>query len=530
MTGQGGGMSGGTRLAIFVNVVLICFLGALLAVALIWVVGRWSFKHDLRVDLTRDARFSMDPLGEAVVRRLEEPVRATFVYGIDDEIKKRAVDLAGQPRWDVLDQYYRPLVLKAAARIQVILLEWSKLSEKFTFEAIDADTNPHRMAEVARATGRTVQEVARGINQVVFEKGVVKRSIPLGRMFPINWGYVAPDPRAPSALPELIGTPHPQSELVEALRAIAAGEAVKVGLPRGMSAGIPSEGAEFVALKSFLASQGFEAAPFDLARGVPEDVKLIALLGPGRRLLPEEDAELTKFESSGGRLLLLADPRKPEDFKRVLEPYGARLEPGLVEDPKRAAPRQANPSFLLSNEFCAGLHEIDRPLAGRIGLHLGLVRPILVEKLRAEGADRVLLLQGSEDAKIVPVEYREGTGEPDFVTAAKRASQGVALAVALRRPAAGGTEARIVLFGGFEVASPRVLELGTHYGNRDLVLNALNWLADRRSAMGIVEREVAPSRVDVTRDFESRFRWITLVLFPGILVAGAILVFLLRRN
>lgn len=525
-----GGMTRSTRVTIFVNVVLICALGVLLALATIWLVGRLSWKRDVRLDLTKDARFSVDPLGEAVVRGLREPVRATLVFGIDDEIRKRAVDVYGQPRADVLERLYRPLLLKAVSRVQKVMLEWTKMSEQFTFEGVDADVEPYRMNEVALRSGKTVNDLVRGMNQVVFEMGTRKRSVPMGRMFPIDWGYIAPDPRAPSKPPEMIGTPHPQSELIEALRALAAGEAVKVGMPRGTSAGVPTEGRDFDSFRDFLASQGFEAAPFDLARGVPGDVGLVALLGPGRRLLPEETAELDKYERAGGRLLLAADPRKPEDFGRVLEPYGVKIEAGMVEDPLRMKPRQADPSFLLSDELYVGLHEIDRPIVvGRIGLYVGVTRPLVIESLKSEGAERILLLRASQDAKVIPVEYRAGSGEPDFNTSAKKSVPNAPLAAALRRPTPSGKESRVAVFGGWEIASPRPIEQGTNYGNRDFVLNTLNWLADR-PVVGVVEREITSSKVELTPSFDGRFRWVMLGLFPSLLVATGVVVFLMRRN
>jgi hypothetical protein len=524
-----GGMTRSTRVSIFVNVVLICALATLLALAVIWLVGRLAWRHDLRLDLTRDARFTVDPMAASVLRGLSVPVHATFVYGIDQEIRVRALDLAGQPREQILDQYYRPVLLRAASQVQVILAEWSKLSELFTFDSIDADAEPQRMTDVAQRYGRNASDLARGINQVVFDMGSRRRSVPMGRMFTINWGRFDPRPGGLAVLPEMVGKPTVQSELTETLRALAAGETLKIGIPQGVSSAIPPEGPEWDALKELLVSQGFEPASFNLAQGIPEDVALVAVIGMGRKLLPDEIAELVRYEKQGGRLLVLADPNKPEDFARLLEPYGAKLEAALVEDPDRKDPRQPNPAVLLSNELCAGNHEIDRPVAGRIGIYAGLTRPLRIEDLRAPGAERIVLMHGSPAAKVVPIEFRAQTGEPDLVPAARKSAPGVPIAAVLRRPAE-GRESRIVVFGGWEVASPRNLMLGTHYGNRDLVLNALNWIADRKGAIGVVEREIAASRVEVTQGFLSTFKWITMVALPFLMALGGVWAWMSRRS
>jgi hypothetical protein len=321
-----------------------------------------------------------------------------------------------------------------------------------------------------------------------------------------------------------------QSELTDALRALAAGETLKVGVPQGIASAVPPDGRDWDALREFLASQGFEPSFFDLATGVPADVALVMILGMGRALLPDETRELERYEEGGGRLLLLADPRKPEDFGRILEPFGVTIQAAVVEDPRRMRPGQPDPRVLLSDELTAGNHEIDRPIAGRIGIYAGWTRPLLVEDLKEEGARRTVLLQGSPDAAAVPVEFREQSGEPSFLTAARRSAARAPLAAALERPVPGGGESRVVVFGGWEAASPKVIAYGTHYGNRDLFLNALNWVAKRRVPIGIVERELAPSRVDLTQPFMRSFRWIAMGVFPAVLAAIGFVVWLRRRN
>jgi ABC-type uncharacterized transport system len=526
---QKGGLTRGARLSIFLNVVVICALATLLAFAVIWLVGRLSWKHDLRVDLTRDARFTVDPFAEKVVRGLKEPVRATFVYGIDDEIRGRALDLAKRPREDILTTYYRPVLLKAAARVQVILGEWAKLSENFTVDTIDADMTPHLLAEVAARQGKTARDLVRGINQVVFEMGPRTRRVPMGRMFVIDWGFFPPDPRAPANPPRMSAAWNVQSELTETLRALSAGESLNIGIPTGIASAIPPETADFAALQDFLSSQGFDPLPFDLAAGVPPEASLVAFLGMGRKLRADEALALKRYEEAGGRMLLLADPRKPEAFPGVLDNYGVRLEAAMIEDQARQDPRQTDRTVLLSDELCAGNHEIDRPLLRRIGIALGPCRPLAIENLGTAGAERIALLQGSPGAVAVPVEYREQTGEPEPIWTARKSAPNATLAAALRRPA-GGKESRIVVAGSWELADPGRLMLGTHFGNRDFFLNSLNWIADRHALIGIVEREIGATRVELSPSFLNSYLWINLGALNAVLIVVAVLVWLKRRN
>jgi hypothetical protein len=525
-----GGLTRTGRVSIFVNVVLICMLATLLAFAIIWLVARLSWSHDLRADLTRDARFSIDPLATSVLRGLKEPVHVTFVYGIDDEIRRRALDLSRQPRENILAAYYRPVLHRAAARVQTVLREWSKTSEHLTVDIIDADQEPQRMADAAQRRGKTAGDLARGINQVVIEMGSRRRSVPMGRMFTIDWGFFSPYPGGTSKLPEMSGSWRVQSELIETLRAMAAGESLKLGLPQGIAPALAPESPGFEALREFLTSQGFEPAPFDLAQGVPQTVSLVAFLGMGRRLLPMEAAALAAYEKDGGRLLILGDPRKPESFQALLDEYGVRLEAAVVEDDVRKAPGQADRTALLSDELCVGDHEIDRPLVRRIGISIGPSRPLKIENLGSSGAERTALLKASSSAVAVPVEYREQSGEPDFLVAARKSMPNATLGAALKRPGSGSRQSRVVVFGSWEVADPWHLQMGTHFGNRDLVLNSLNWLADRHASIGIVEREVQATRVELTPGFLASFRWINWVALDVVLILIATVVWLSRRN
>jgi hypothetical protein len=360
--------------------------------------------------------------------------------------------------------------------------------------------------------------------------GSRKRSVPMGRMFSIQWGYISPDPRAPSMPPQMTGPARVQSELTDALRALAAGESLTLALPMGIASALGPDAKNFDAMREFFTSQGFDPVPFDLASGVPPPTSLVAFLGMGRKLLPNEASALAAYEKGGGRILILADPRKPESFPGVLDEYGVRLEATRVEDELRQTPRQPDPSLLLSNELCVGNHEIDRPLALRIGIAIGPCRSIAIEKLGAANAERTALLQASSAAVVVPVEFREQSGDPDFIRAARKSAPGATLAAALRRPADGGRESRVVVFGGWEIADPQKVSQGSFYGNRDLVLNSLNWLADRKQSIGIVEREFQATKVEMTPGFLNAYRWIAWGAFDLVLGIIAVLVWLARRN
>src|SRR5205085_11224987 len=65
-----GGFSKGARFSIAVNVFAICGLGVAVAAVVLMLVGRLSYSVRLRADLTRAARFTLDPTASSTLRSL----------------------------------------------------------------------------------------------------------------------------------------------------------------------------------------------------------------------------------------------------------------------------------------------------------------------------------------------------------------------------------------------------------------------------------------------------------------------------
>src|SRR5262249_55716156 len=199
-----------------------------------------------------------------MLRKLDQPVHATFVYGFDEEIRYRTRDLTGQPRPEILKTFYLPIIITAASRVENVLNEWSKISENFTYDAIFADRDPQRLQEVANRFGKNPPDLLKGLNQVVIESASRRRVVPLNRMFSIEWGAFSPDPRGYTLPPSRRGPGRVQSELTDTLRALVTGESVKVGSPKGIAPAVAPDGPDARAFQGILGAQGFDAVPIDL--------------------------------------------------------------------------------------------------------------------------------------------------------------------------------------------------------------------------------------------------------------------------
>ena len=147
--GSGQGITRGYRLGVFGNVVRICALGVVVMVLLVIFVRNFSYSHDLRFDLTRDGRYELDPLAMSLLRKVEAPVRVTFVYGFDQNIRRRALSAAGdQPRPELLGAYYAPLLSAIAERVHRVAKEWHKASPNVYFDVIAHYARPAHAEEI----------------------------------------------------------------------------------------------------------------------------------------------------------------------------------------------------------------------------------------------------------------------------------------------------------------------------------------------------------------------------------------------
>jgi hypothetical protein len=519
-----GGLTRGARVSIGVNVVLICGLGVAAVVLVLALVQSLSYRFDLRADLTHDGRYTPSPAAEAVLRALDRDVEIRFAFGRDEDIQRRTLDLAGKPREDLYHAHYRPLVADAADRVRRVLEEWTNVSSRLAVEIVDADRAPQRLYEWAVERGKKPGEL---VNRVFLRRGEEERSVPLTRFVGVDWGYFPPDPRGVPAPPQFDGKWRVQAELAEALRGLAAGEAIPLWLPRGKRAMVEAEDDESSSIRAFLKTQGFAPQPWNAAAGPPKGGVLL-LAAPGAGLDAEDVAAVKAYEAAGGRILAIADPRLPEDFGPLLEPYGLKLVSGAVEDPVHGA--VADPRLLHSSGLYSGAHEIVRGLTRRAVLALGRARPILDEGVRAPGTVREPILRASAEARYLPVTFAPGTGAPEQTVGDKRDARDAFLGLACERPVDGGAQARLVVLGGSGPVDKNFVAASTALANRDFLLNCLNWLAERKTSAGALEVDRPGSRVELNPAIDRIFTWFGLGILPGGFLLAALVVHLRRRN
>lgn len=247
--------------------------------------------------------------------------------------------------------------------------------------------------------------------------------------------------------------------------------------------------------------------------GVPSDATLVVIAGPRKDLLPDERARLDAYVDRGGALLMLLDPESPASFAAVAARRGIVARDEVVVDPEaRLAAGEGvtilvsglTPSFLVSGTLEAP------PVFSR-------ARP--VEPAPGTEATVIGFLQSSAASYVVPIgaplDLSRGPGAPRTVGAARTATP--------------GESGRVIVLGDADFATNGFLE---YLGNRDLLVNAANWLVKEESliAARTQQKEAGREQFFVTEAQGKMSFWLAAVAQPAVFFALGIGVFLRRRR
>ena len=88
-------------------------------------------------------------------------------------------------------------------------------------------------------------------------------------------------------------------------------------------------------------------------------------------------------------------------------------------------------------------------------------------------------------------------------------------------------EARLVLFGDSDFATNGAVGI---QGNRDLILNSINWLAQQENLIAIRPREPEDRRITLTADQQVRITWLSLLMIPGVILGTGVYSWWTRRR
>jgi ABC-type uncharacterized transport system involved in gliding motility auxiliary subunit len=212
---------------------------------------------------------------------------------------------------------------------------------------------------------------------------------------------------------------------------------------------------------------------------IPSDAAALVIAAPTTAIPDGEWQILSKWLTDGGKLFILQDP--------LDSPTG--MEDALL----------ANWGMLVDNDLVIDVQDSLQSDPSALAIQRGTYSPI-TKDVRSQ-----ILLPGARSVE-VPQSPAQGTtytplaltssqswGETDLAglsrgvkyDAGKDILGPLAVAVSVERDAAGGAKARLIVFGNSLFMSDRFLNMG---GNLDLFVNAVNWLTEDETLIGIRAR------------------------------------------
>lgn len=460
--------------------------GSILLVLAILVAVNWiSTRQSKRWDLTANQQYSLSEQTRKVLGDLKEPVKVR-----------------------VFDES------PGFARFRDVLGEYEYQSKQFTVEYVDIIKQP---------TVAQRYEVAQP-GTVVLEYG--------GRTEKV--------------------TSTDEQQLTNALIKVVSGRQPKVYFVHGHgerdTIGSDREGYGTVAEQ--LRSSNFTVDRLALAQdpNVPADADIVVIAGPESDYLPGEIDALRAYLRRGGHVLMLVDPPGAPDAKPLTNLLAFAREWGIdvgtnvvVDVSGLGRAFNAGPEVPIALTYPA--HPINdrfdqmtaysvarsvKPVEG--GANGRTAQPFVETGPNSWAESDIKALMTTGQVARNP-EAGDLTGPVPLGSAVSAAAE----APAPQPPAAEGAapdpdapkpEARLVVVGDSDFAANGMLGF---QGNRDLFLNAANWLALQENLIAIRPKAPDDRRITVTADQQTRIKWLSLLVIPGLLFAAGVRTWWRRR-
>jgi ABC-type uncharacterized transport system involved in gliding motility auxiliary subunit len=260
---------------------------------------------------------------------------------------------------------------------------------------------------------------------------------------------------------------------------------------------------------------------------VPKDCTVLVIAGPQLAYPAPVVNAIKAYVEGGGRVLVMMDeslrigrsePAAPNpDLEKVLADWGVTVNNDLVLDLSGVGQ-----IFSLGPEVPMILqyesHPIVQPLT-RVPTAFPLSRSL---ELKAGGKGTATKLFGTtEDSLAVTEIPANGQIDP------KKGKKGP-LTLAAAGTISGATPGRFVVIGSANWAT-NGLAGSRQLGNRDLFTNMVNWLASDEDLISIRPKETEDRPLNVTTQKLNMIFWLSILIFPGAVVAFGLATWWKRR-
>ena len=485
------------------NTVMMTLLFLSIASIIIFV----GAKNNARYDVTSTREFSLAKQTVGILKKLgdlDQRVEAVAFF-VPKDIRQIAARLPAQ---DLMEEYHQT-------------------SGRFTYRIVDPDLEP--------------QEARRfGINPdtrpgtIVFSSG--------GNLQPVNTLIFTQQG-------QFVQNRNLEKDFSQAILAVTRELQKSVFFLEGHQEGDPTspEGTGFIVARQGLEGDNYVVNTLELfgqSDLLQNDIVLV-VAGPKSAMPEEHLANLDKFLRNGGKALFLLDPDTPQQYRDLLKTWGVDLGDGTIVDALSfVSPDQRSPivprqrySFLAPTLFSP----ITQPVIQK-SFFSGAAALI---PLKDQGGDldppQPNVFYIDENTVITPLavttnvfSWLETDPESNqFDTGELRGPLALAVSIDARAPfgeepssSEDRPRTQIVVFGDSDFASNRFF---TSFGNGDLFLNAVNWLAGDVDLISVRPKLREP-RLLVVNSREFNFiRWSSLLILPIAVAAVGMVAWWRRR-
>ncbi len=256
---------------------------------------------------------------------------------------------------------------------------------------------------------------------------------------------------------------------------------------------------------------------------IPQDADILVIAGPQHDYLQQEVDAIQKYLTGGGRLMLMVDPGvELPNLAKLVSDYNFTIQNDLVIDQNPMAQIfGTRPEMPLIIKY--GSSPITQPLQRTMTL-FPLTRSFEVSKTYKAGVTVDSLCETTPDSfgvagftpEMHEIRFRQGTDYKGPLTVAVSADMS---------ESEGKPDARIVALGSSLVASNRFLNF---QGNRDLVMNMVDWLTANENMMSIRPKPPESQHLNLTAE-QMKMIGLRLIAVPLVIIAAGVIVWWGRR-
>ena len=465
----------------------------------------------------------------------------------------------------VVDVFFRPLL---APYDRVCFEVYGRLSEVLAVAERSRrsrlEVRYHDAADIEDSQARQRELGVEGVNIVVFSTRGGQTSVQnlIGDVAVVDWGHPTPeglhylakqgiytgvDPRTvrPGVYKEArLSSFRGEEILAEGLLKVSSARKPLVLFSRGQGEP-PLEGGEptdLSRLRSVLEQDGFEVKPWHPAEEpVLPACDVLALVGAGQAFPPGALETVRQFVKDGGRLIAapsLGEVQRGEagGIVELLHGYGMIAQPGIVCEPVVGVTGQQ----IWSAEECADLLVIERGLSAshplteplrRRARHLRFFATNSFRRGGVEAGGILLDLVSSSPDSWLDFEVRPGQYDYSFDPRAERRERRSLCMLAEFAALDSGDGGAVRKGRVLGVAGANFFSSALLADNRDFLLNAFNWMAEREYRLRVSPLPRGASKLDLVRG--SAFPvlgWTLYVVLPGACIAVGALLAWRRRS